>query len=137
METRGKRPSIRRKALLVLRATAVLVVVGSLGTAVVAALPSVSKFCTVAGSIDEVGAATPGAARTRWAASVNLEIDIEAPDSTTVSGDRLTATYLLERPRTKWANPDHTYLQEIVTERSDDDVWRVTGANKCERWATA
>lgn len=31
---------------------------------------------------------------------------------------------------------DHTYLQEIVTQRGDDDVWRVISANKCEQWTS-
>ena len=137
MATRRERPTIRRKAVLLLRITAVLVVVGGLGLAWVANWPSISKACTVAASIDEVGAATPEAARIRWARQNSRDIDIEHPDRTSGSGDHVTATYILERPAADWADPDHTYLQEVVTERGNDDVWRVVSANKCTQWPSA
>ena len=94
MATRRERPTIRRKAVLLLRITAVLVVVGGLGLAWVANWPSISKACTVAASIDEVGAATPEAARIRWARKTSLDVDIEDPDRTSGSGDHVTVVLM-------------------------------------------
>ena len=71
----------------------------------------------VAAAIDEVGAATPEAARVRWAAQFSLEVDVEQPDRVNGSGDRITARYLLDRPD---LDPSRTAFQEIVTERGDD-----------------
>jgi hypothetical protein len=133
MVTSVERSTTRRKGVLILRIAAV-VVVGGLGLAWAATRPSLSKACTVAAAIDEVGAATPGAARVRWAAQYPLEVDVEQPDRVNGSGDRITATYLLDRPD---LDPSRIAFQEIVTERGDDGVWRVASANECEEWTSS
>lgn len=111
---------------------AVLLVVGGLGLAWSVTRPSVATICTAAGSIDEVGASTPDAARVRWASEYDLAIDIERPDRVSGSGDEVAARYLIDRPD---LDPSRTYFQKIVTERGDDGVWRVVSANHCEEWS--
>lgn len=135
MATDRVRPTIRRKGVWVLGAAAALVVVGGLASAWVLSRPTVSKFCVGGAPIDEVGAATPEAARRRWSSQYPSEYEIERPERTSVSGDRATAIYLLPTPEVDWANPDHTYFRQIVTERGDDEVWRVVGASRCEQWS--
>lgn len=137
MATGGDRAPMGRRAKAGLRAAAVLVIVGGLGIAWMATRPSVSKLCTLGASIDEVGAATPEAARIRWAAQLGLDVDIEAPDRVSGSGDRVTARYHLEAPDVPVADPDRTWFQEVVTERDDDGVWRVASANECQQWTIA
>ncbi|MCU1358579.1 MAG: hypothetical protein JWM89_3997 [Acidimicrobiales bacterium] len=119
--------------MLLLGATAVLVVVGGLGAAWIAAHPATAKGCILS-SIDAPGAGTPEAARVRWAAGVERGINVERPDRTSGSGDHITATYLLDPPKGGWTPPDRTHYQELVTDRGDDGVWRVTAANRCEEW---
>lgn len=134
MASSGSPRAIRRHRVLVMRTCAVLVVAGGLGLAWVATRPPVSKFCSGGAPIDEVGGPTPEAARTRWGGEYPLQYDVERPDRTSGSGDRATAIYLLPTPKADWADPDHTFFEELVTERGNDGVWRVVGASKCEQW---
>ncbi len=127
---RKERPSIRRKAFLLLRTTAALVVVGSLGVAWVANQPSIEKGCTLAATIDEVGAATPEAAWIRLATESRPDFEVKPADHTSGSGDRVTARYL-HGPKHGRGGPDTRYYQEVVTERGSDHVWRVVSANEC------
>ena len=71
------------------------------------------------------------------AAQLGLDVDIEAPDRVSGSGDRVTARYHLEAPDVPVADPDRTWFQEVVTERDDDGVWRVASANECQQWTIA
>jgi hypothetical protein len=132
MRASAERSTIPRKGVL-LGIAAMLVIVGGLGLAWAATRPSISKMCTAAASIDEVGAATPEAARVRWAAQYRLDVDIERPDRVSGSGDSVTARYLLDRPD---LDSSRTYFRAIVTERDDDGVWRVVSANHCEEWTS-
>ena len=120
---------------LAMLGAAVVVVCGS-WVAWVASRPPGYKACVGGMTIDEVGAVTPEAARVRWN-GYPLEIDIEHPDRVSGSGDRATAIYVLPTPEADWGDPDHTYFREVITERGDDDVWRVVGASKCEQWTGA
>jgi len=137
METDFERPTVRRKGVLLLRTMAVLVVVAGVGLAWVATRPVTSQICTAAGSIDEVGAGTPEAARIRWAAQLTLDVDIKDPDRISGSGDRITAEYRLGDLEPIPGERNGTAFRDIVTERGDDDVWRVVSANRCERWTSA
>jgi hypothetical protein len=94
---------------------------------------SEARFCTAAGSNDEVGGATPEAAGARWAAEHDLEVDIDSPDRTSGSGDSATAEYGLDDPEPIAGQPGRTAFREITTKRGDDGVWRVVSANRFER----
>lgn len=137
MAKRGDDARRGYKGRIVLGTVAVLVITAGLGLAWLASQPTTSKACTLGASQDEVGAGTPEAARIRWAAEHDLGVDGEHPDRTSGSGDRVTATYVLDGPPRGPSDPDRTYLQEIVTERGDDGVWRVASANTCEQWSDA
>lgn len=124
----------RRRTWPFLLLAVVVVVVGAAGFVWVSARPSTSTACTLGAAIDEVGGPTAAASRARWAAATEMGVDIEHPDETSGSGDRVTATYVLDGPDRGPADPDRTYYWEVVTERGSDDVWRVTEANTCEEW---
>lgn len=128
----------RGRGPLVVGIAVVLVVVGALGLVWATTRPSTSTACTLGGSINVAspGAATPEGARSRWAAELHLEIDVERPDRVSGSGDTVTATYLLDRPDLEPVTPNRTHFREIVTERGDDRVWRVVDSRRCEQWTS-
>lgn len=128
-----ERPRGRRKVVPLLLAMVALVAVAGIGLAWVATRPTTSQFCTAAGSIDEVGAETPEAARIRWAGQFSLDVDIEHPDHISGSGDRITAEYRLDDLQPAPGERDGTAFRQIVTVRDEDSVWRVVSANRCER----
>ena len=127
-----ERPTWRPKVMLPLGATPVLVVVGGLGAAWIAAHPATAKGWILS-SIDALGAGTPEAARAGWAAGSERGSNVERPDRTSGWGDHITATYVLDTPKGGWTPLDRTHYQELVTDRGGDDgMWRVTAANRCE-----
>lgn len=137
MAKRGDDARRGHKGRILLGTVTVLVIAGGLGLAWLASQPTTSTACTLGASLDEVGAGTPEAARTRWAAELDLGIDVEHPDRTSRASRRVTATYVLDGPERGRPDPDRTYLREVVTERGDDGVWRVVSANTCEQWSDA
>ena len=90
-----------------------------------------SRPCTLAATIDEVGGATPAAARERLLGQGRHEFDPTQPDEVHGSGDVVTAIYLIDRPD---LDPTHRYYQKAVTERRGDGRWYVIDTNQCESW---
>lgn len=127
---RSERPILR--ALLLGAGASVFLVV--LATVWLVTRPAESRFCTAAGSLDEVGAATPEDARVRWAGEHDLGVDAADPDDVDRSEDRETAVYVLDGAERGPVDPNRTDEQQIVVERDDGGTWRVVSANRCERW---
>ncbi len=101
---------------------------GVLGMVWVTTRPSTSRACTLGATIDEV---TPGASRAQWATEHGLGMMSSNLDRTSGSGDRVTATYVLDGPGRGPTDPDRAYLRRVVTERGADDVWRVVSGYWC------
>jgi len=137
MERHDERVKVGRKTRPLLLLTGVLVVVSALGVVWVATRPSTSTACTLGATRDEVGAPTPEASRARWPTEHGLGIDVEHPGRTSGSGDRVTATYVLDGPERGPTDLDRTYFRKVVTERGADGVWRVVSVNTCEQWRSA
>ncbi|MCU1499922.1 MAG: hypothetical protein JWM47_3875 [Acidimicrobiales bacterium] len=133
MAKRSERPSTGGMRVL-LRSSGALVALGGLGAAWVVNKPTEVRACQLAGAIDTVGAPTATDARARWAAELDLGIDVDRPDEVSGSGDRITAIYLLDRPEHAPIDPSRTYYRQMIVERDARGVWRVVDANRCTRW---
>lgn len=115
-------------------AAALVVVIGGLGLAWVVTRPTVSTGCAEHAIADAEGAATPAAARMKMASGSSSAVDLRHPDDISGSGDRVTAKYTEQRPDLDRVTPGRTYYRQLVTERGDDDRWRVVEDDQCERW---
>ncbi len=73
MERHDDQQKVGLRSRPLLQLTVVLVVMGALGMVWVTTRPSTSTACTLLATIDEVGAATPGASLARWRPSEGWE----------------------------------------------------------------
>lgn len=136
MERHDEQQKVGRRSRPLLQLTVVLVVMGALGMVWVTTRPSTSTGLHRVGDDRRGRSADSGGLPGTVATEHGLGIDVEHPNRTGGSGDRTTATYVLDGPERSPTDPDPTYFR-VVTERGADDVWRAGSANDCEQWSSA